>query len=480
MHSHIGLSPKLHFTKNMNTHTLPALDAIALATKNHRKLLLPVGKAHEPVEEPVDEFENFDEASKEPPDILRRKRNQFAARLLSTALENLLEQRLLETDLWQRYHALRFLCEQNREEGRDLKIEPALRLVARQAEVLPEVERLEQTYRNQGKKVLVVGSESGCRARSYDIGETARLAATITTCEKINQAIAEEITALQRDCSIYLQILELEHFSYRIKTGQANVADLEKSKSLQAKLWLRPEDYGAYRQALATELQNLILEALNGRNLPVPEPRTINTACSLYITPTAIPLLPATLPIQFDHCLIVNGAEISQLSLLACHFLAKTITLVESKESLPRLREKFAQDQHPNLFDETTFWAAFEKDLRKAKDKVIIVSPFVRKSRFQIVQQYLSAFVERGGVVEAIISQEPDSKSTLKETEKLLGDAGWKVRVMKGIHQKVAIIDDRICWEGSLNILSFANSRELMRRFESRIEAQAIWDNLRF
>ena len=51
---------------------------------------------------------------------------------------------------------------------------------------------------------------------------------------------------------------------------------------------------------------------------------------------------------------------------------------------------------------------------------------------------------------------------------------------MKGIHQKVAIIDDRICWEGSLNILSFANSRELMRRFESRIEAQAIWDNLRF
>ncbi|MBX9939677.1 MAG: hypothetical protein K2Y32_10505 [Candidatus Obscuribacterales bacterium] len=458
----------------MNTHMLPGLDAIALATNKHRELLLPAGKGQDAVEEIVEK------SGKEPPNFLQQRRDQFAARVLSTALENLLEQKLLEPALWQRYHALRFLCNQKRSEGLNLAAETALRLVASQAEANPEVERLAQTYRSQGKRVLVVSSENNCRARSFDIDETATLAEAIAACATINTTIAEEITSLQRDCSIYLQILALEHFSYRIKTGRANGADLEKSKSLQEKLWLKPEDYGAYRQALASELQNLILEALNGCNLPSPEPRKINAACSLYMTPKEIPFLTANLLDQFDHCLIANGTNISHLSLLGCHFLAKTVTMVEGKECLPRLREKFAQEQQPNLFDETTFWAAFEKDLRKAEEKVIIVSPFVRKNRFQIVQQHLSAFVERGGIVEAIISQEPDSKGSLKETEKLLCDAGWKVRVMKGIHQKVAIIDDNICWEGSLNILSFANSKELMRRFESRFEAQAIWDNLRF
>jgi hypothetical protein len=449
----------------MNTQMLPALETIALAANDQGELLLPAHKK--------------DKADLQP-NILRQRRDQFAARVLSTALENLLEQNLLAADLWQRYHALRLLCNKNQTNPREITAEPAIHLVAGQEEALLEMERLAQNYREQGKKVLLVGAENACRARSYDIGEVAGLAAAITTGTKIENAIAAEMTALQKDCSIYAEILKLEHFSYRIKTGQADRADLEKSKSLKEKLWLRPEDYGAYRQSLAVELQNLILEALNGCNLPLPEPRTISAAGSLSVTPKEIPFLPACLPGQFDHCLITNAAEISQLSLLSCQFLAKSTTLVEGKESLPRLRERFAKEQKPNLFNETTFWTAFRQDLERAKEKVIIVSPFVRQARFQTVQQYLSTFVEGGGIVEAIISQEPNGKGNLKETEALLCAAGWKVRVMKGIHQKVAIIDDKICWEGSLNILSFANSKELMRRFESRIEAQAIWHNLRF
>lgn len=449
----------------MNTQMLPALETLALAANDQGELLLPAHKKDK------DEIQ---------PNFLRQSRDQFAARVLSTALENLLEQNLLAADLWQRYHALRLLCNKNQTNPQEITAEPAIHLVAGQEEALLEMERLAQNYRDQGKKVLVVGAENGCRARSYDIGEVAGLAAAITAGTKIENAIAAEMTALQKDCSIYAEILKLEHFSYRIKTGQADRADLEKSKNLKEKLWLRPEDYGAYRQSLAVELQNLILEALNGCNLPLPEPRTISTAGSLYVTPKEIPFLPASLSGQFDHCLITNAVEISQLSLLSCHFLAKSTTLVEGKESLPRLRERFAKEQKPNLFNETTFWTAFRQDLERAKEKVIIVSPFVRQARFQTVKSYLSKFVEGGGIVEAIISQEPYNKGTLNEIEAMLCGAGWKVRVIKGIHQKVAIIDDNICWEGSLNILSFANSKELMRRFQSRIEAQAIWHNLRF
>jgi hypothetical protein len=35
-------------------------------------------------------------------------------------------------------------------------------------------------------------------------------------------------------------------------------------------------------------------------------------------------------------------------------------------------------------------------------------------------------------------------------------------------HRKLAIIDRNILWEGSLNILSFSNSQEIMRRIEDR------------
>lgn len=38
---------------------------------------------------------------------------------------------------------------------------------------------------------------------------------------------------------------------------------------------------------------------------------------------------------------------------------------------------------------------------------------------------------------------------------------------MRSFSRKIAVIDGRILWEGSLNILSQGNSREVMRRIES-------------
>ena len=39
-------------------------------------------------------------------------------------------------------------------------------------------------------------------------------------------------------------------------------------------------------------------------------------------------------------------------------------------------------------------------------------------------------------------------------------------------HRKLAILDQNILWEGSLNILSQTNSREYMRRIQSKIHTQ--------
>jgi len=57
----------------------------------------------------------------------------------------------------------------------------------------------------------------------------------------------------------------------------------------------------------------------------------------------------------------------------------------------------------------------------------------------------------------------------------VLKDAGVKIRTYKDLrHRKLAVIDGEILWEGSLNILSQSNSRELMRRTVSRHQCDQI------
>lgn len=46
-------------------------------------------------------------------------------------------------------------------------------------------------------------------------------------------------------------------------------------------------------------------------------------------------------------------------------------------------------------------------------------------------------------------------------------------------HRKLAIIDRDILWEGSLNILSQSESREIMRRTQGDNHAQMMFDFLR-
>ena len=51
---------------------------------------------------------------------------------------------------------------------------------------------------------------------------------------------------------------------------------------------------------------------------------------------------------------------------------------------------------------------------------------------------------------------------------------GIRVLYTCGHHRKLAIIDTQIIWEGSLNILSFSDSCEIMRRITSSEEARSL------
>ncbi|MDE2026629.1 MAG: hypothetical protein KGJ07_09155, partial [Patescibacteria group bacterium] len=60
-------------------------------------------------------------------------------------------------------------------------------------------------------------------------------------------------------------------------------------------------------------------------------------------------------------------------------------------------------------------------------------------------------------------------------------EVGIQVLLCRGNHhRKLAILDRKILWEGSLNILSQANSREIMRRIDSEMITKQMFSFIQY
>lgn len=125
------------------------------------------------------------------------------------------------------------------------------------------------------------------------------------------------------------------------------------------------------------------------------------------------------------------------------------------------------------LHDESTFYKAFLKDLASCEREIVIVSPFITNSRAQVLRPILQKQVERGVKV-ILITRHPaehDENMAVQAEGEIaeLEIIGVKVLFARGNHhQKLAILDRKILWEGSLNIMSQVRSREVMRRIRNK------------
>lgn len=131
--------------------------------------------------------------------------------------------------------------------------------------------------------------------------------------------------------------------------------------------------------------------------------------------------------------------------------------------------KKAAELQAIDLYNEKTFYDALVRDMLSAKKEVIIFSPYASKFRTDYLKPTIEKLIDRNIDIfiftrpideyEHII--QPQIECALKRFENM----GVSVLYPgKYIHQKVAIIDREILWDGSLNILSHRASNEMMRR----------------
>jgi phosphatidylserine/phosphatidylglycerophosphate/cardiolipin synthase-like enzyme len=127
------------------------------------------------------------------------------------------------------------------------------------------------------------------------------------------------------------------------------------------------------------------------------------------------------------------------------------------------------------LHDQNTFYTAFERDLLRAQYEVIIESPFITRRRINNMMPIFARL--RGRDVSIVINtRNPKEHSGSYYHQALsavieMQELGIKVLYTTGHHRKLAIIDRKVIYEGSLNILSFSDSCEIMRRIVSSTEA---------
>ena len=137
------------------------------------------------------------------------------------------------------------------------------------------------------------------------------------------------------------------------------------------------------------------------------------------------------------------------------------------------------------LHDEKTFYRAFLRDLEQCREEVIIESPFITSERMKTLWPILKKIHIRGVRI-FIITRDPKEHTGGYEVQaegiiEMLESVGIQVLLCTGNHhRKLAILDRKILWEGSLNILSQIHSREIMRRLEGGGFAIDIFNFLNF
>lgn len=122
------------------------------------------------------------------------------------------------------------------------------------------------------------------------------------------------------------------------------------------------------------------------------------------------------------------------------------------------------------------FYSAFQKDLKRAKSKVMIASPFTMPEATKNWITTLRDLVAKSVQV-TIMTKPLSEKNNAEESaiiHKELSSFIKELREIPKMHEKLAVFDDQTVWLGSLNILSHHKASEIMVRIESPDFAKSI------
>lgn len=169
----------------------------------------------------------------------------------------------------------------------------------------------------------------------------------------------------------------------------------------------------------------------------------------------------------------VNYCQVKKYPIVSSEDILNKYSFTEESEEWMRKINHAAIEDELNTFrayDQTDFYQNFLKDLISAEREVIIESPFLTSKRVATFLPIFDLLIKKDVNIFIITRPPKEHKDNMKieaETEfQVFEDMGITILPMYGhIHEKIGIIDRKILWAGSLNILSQSDSREIMWRF---------------
>ena len=121
------------------------------------------------------------------------------------------------------------------------------------------------------------------------------------------------------------------------------------------------------------------------------------------------------------------------------------------------------------IYDVNSFVPIMKNDFTEAKKEILIVSPFLRKKRTDTILEWLKEPLQ-AGVSITVVTRPPESYKEPEWIKECIEYLQSSVTVVQkpNIHQKYIIIDNRLVWYGSINLLSYRSSEESIMRLESK------------
>jgi len=133
--------------------------------------------------------------------------------------------------------------------------------------------------------------------------------------------------------------------------------------------------------------------------------------------------------------------------------------------------ENIAAESTDIIFDKSNFLPVYSNDIVNASKEILIVSPFVTIRRTLQMMQNLKIALAKGVKVVVLTRPAEDFKDkdliAWKTALNFLKSSGIVVVFKSNIHQKFAVMDEKIVWYGSINLLSFGSAEESIMRLES-------------
>lgn len=151
--------------------------------------------------------------------------------------------------------------------------------------------------------------------------------------------------------------------------------------------------------------------------------------------------------------------------------------LLQESDVLGQVRElvsgrAFTVEEGNTLHDETSFYAAVRTDLVSAQQAVLIFSAFATPENVARWADLFQSMLERGVRIRVVTKPARSQPNAQRNSQQLMAmfdtlrRAGIVIDTRSATHEKAVVIDNKIVWHGSLNMLSqnVARTTELMTR----------------